>query len=59
MYAHEPRRGTKQTKSRRVKIVGTGAKSKRKQKAVVKEDGFLETQSREKGLLTTDGASQF
>ena len=43
----EPRRGTKsqgtkQTKSRRVRTVGTGTKSKRKQKAVVGEEGFWE-----------------
>ena len=46
-YMAEPRRGTKsegtkQTKSRRVRTVGIGTKSKKKQKAVVGEEGFWE-----------------
>ena len=35
-------KGQKQTKSQRVGTIGTGTKSKRKQKAMVEEEGFWE-----------------
>ena len=49
----EPRRGTeskgtKQTKSKRVKTIGIGTKSKREQKAVVGEEGFWKRSPRKR-----------